>query len=195
MNREYFPGIADDCFIRGGIPMTKAEIRILALAKAKIRPTDIIIDVGAGTGSLSVEAALQAPLGRVFAVEREPEGIGLIMENAARFGAGNITPVEGEAPDALQQVPAADVVLIGGSGGQLPAILSRADELLKPGGRLVIMAVTPQTLTEALALMRQKKEYSLECSGVQVTRLRPAGEKDLFQALNPVYIICCEKRG
>lgn len=195
MMEQYFPGIADEQFIRGNIPMTKTEIRVLALSKARIRRTDTIIDVGAGTGSLSVEAALQASMGRVYAVEREAEGISLIKANAARFGLEHIVAVQGEAPAALSSLPEADVILVGGSGGKLADILARTDELLKLGGRLVVMAVTPETLTETLTIMKKKEKYHLECAGIQVTRLRPAGGKHLFQSLNPVYIIACEKRG
>lgn len=195
MIEQYFPGIPDEQFIRGNIPMTKTEIRVLALAKARIRRTDTVIDVGAGTGSLSVEAAFQASMGKVYAVEREAEGISLIKANAARFGLEHIVAVQGEAPAALSNLPEADVILVGGSGGKLVDILARTDELLKLGGRLIVMAVTPETLTETLTLMKKKENYHLECAGIQVTRLRPAGEKHLFQSLNPVYIIVCEKRG
>ncbi|MDR3589142.1 MAG: precorrin-6Y C5,15-methyltransferase (decarboxylating) subunit CbiT [Negativicutes bacterium] len=193
--KEHSLGIADELFIRGDIPMTKQEVRILALAKARIGPRDSVIDIGAGTGSLTVEAALLARQGRVFAVEREQAGIGLIRTNAARFEAGNITVIEGSAPEALTGLPAADVIFIGGSGGQLASILETSDQLLKAGGRLVIMAVTPETLHEALTGLESRGGYAVEASGLQVTRLRQAGTKHLFQALNPVYIIAATKGG
>lgn len=187
-------GIADSEFIRGDIPMTKQEIRILTLAKARIKATDIVLDIGAGTGSLSVEAALLAEQGRVIAIERQPAGISLIKANAARFGAANLETVLGAAPEAMAGLPMVDVILIGGSGGKLPAILDCADQLLKPAGRLIITAVTVETLA-ALNILRAKSNYSVEACCVQVTRIEQAGASNMFKALNPVYIIAGIKQG
>ncbi|BBB93293.1 MAG TPA: precorrin-6Y C5,15-methyltransferase (decarboxylating) subunit CbiT [Methylomusa anaerophila] len=192
--RVYNPGIADDDFIRGDIPMTKAEIRILTLSKAKIRYSDIIIDIGAGTGSLSVEAALMAPQGHVTAIERKEEGIKLIKANAVRFGVENLEPVLGEAPEALSGHKEADVILVGGSGGRLPEILAKCDKILKPGGRLVITAVTVETLSGSLLAMRQRIDYSVEAVGAQITRIQSVGSNNMFQALNPIYIVTCTKK-
>ncbi|WP_425060743.1 Cobalt-precorrin-6B C(15)-methyltransferase (decarboxylating) [Sporomusa carbonis] len=186
-------GIPDSEFIRGDIPMTKQEVRILTLAKAKIGMNDTVIDIGAGTGSLSIEAALLASKGRIIAIEREPEGFELIKANAAKFRVAHVEPVLGAAPAALDGLPAADVILIGGSGGMLPEILAGADKLLKPGGRLIATAVTVETLAAVLGIMRQKPEYTIEASGVQITRIQPVGASNMFKALNPIYIIACTK--
>lgn len=189
------PGIPDQEFIRGDIPMTKQEVRILALVKARIGAAATVIDIGAGTGSLSVEAALLAPQGRVFAIEKQEEGAALIRANAAKFGAANIEVITGDAPGALAGLPAADAIFIGGSGGRLADILAAADRLLKPGGRLIVTAVTVETLQQALASLDDQAGYQTEAAGVQITRLRRAGAKHLFQANNPVYIITCTKGG
>ena len=186
-------GIPDNQFIRGDIPMTKEEIRIVTLAKAKIDADDVIIDIGAGTGSLSIEAALLAPNGRVVAIEREAEGVELIKANAVKFKADNIAVIQGAAPEALNGLPAADVILIGGSGGKLPEIMECADKLLKPGGRLIVTAVTVETLATALAIMKGKKEYSVDACCLQVTRIQTVGASNMFKALNPIYIIACTK--
>ena len=98
-------GIKDEDFVRGKVPMTKEEIRILTLVKARITPDTVVYDVGAGTGSISIEAARMAPQGHVYAIEKNPDGIALIAENAKKFGAENITIVEGTAPDALADLP------------------------------------------------------------------------------------------
>jgi len=187
-------GIADSEFIRGDIPMTKQEIRILTLAKARIKATDIVIDIGAGTGSLSVEAALLAEQGRVIAIERQQAGISLIKANAAKFGTANIEVVLGTAPEAMAGLPAADVILIGGSGGKLPAILDCADQLLKQAGRLIVTAVTVETLA-ALNMLRSKGGYSVEACCIQVTRIEQVGTSNMFKALNPIYIIAGNKQG
>lgn len=183
-------GISDEKFLRGDIPMTKQEVRILLLAKAAIQPGDVVIDIGAGTGSISVEAALQSGDGAVYAVEREPEGIALIKSNAERFGTANLLAVSGAAPDMLEGLPQADVIFIGGSGGNLPEILARADALLKPGGRLVLSAVTLETVATGTAFFKERAaNYESEAFSVQVTRLKPLKTIHMFQALNPIYIM------
>jgi len=189
-----FLGINDDEFIRGEIPMTKQEIRILVLAKAKIRPTDCIIDIGAGTGSLAIEAALQAPQGKVYAIEREQEGIELIRANATKFHTVNLEAIPGAAPLALQGLPAVDVILIGGSGGHLAGILTESDRLLKNQGRILITAITIETLYQALHIMQSKPEFTVEAFGAQITRIKQLNTSNMLQGLNPIYIIVCTKK-
>lgn len=192
-NMTYFPGINDDQFLRGDIPMTKQEVRILVLNKAKICPTDIIIDIGAGTGSLSIEAALQAPQGKVYAIERHPEGASLVRANATKFGVDNVEVISGIAPSALQNIPTADVIFIGGSGGHLHEILAQSNSILKPNGRLIITAITIETLYEALHTMQAKPEFTVEAFGMQVTRIKHIKTSNMLQALNPIYIITSTK--
>ena len=128
----HFIGIADTEFIRGNIPMTKEEVRILTLAKAKIKADDIIIDIGAGTGSLSIEAALLATKGKVFALEKNLEGIDLIKKNAEKFQANNITVINAYAPEGMADLPQADVIFIGGSGKNLQAIIDAKESGILP---------------------------------------------------------------
>ncbi len=187
-------GIKDDDFIRGKIPMTKQEIRILTLVKAKIDEDSVVLDIGAGTGSLSIEAALLAKSGRVYAVERKKEGIDLIRRNAEKFSVENLTTIEGEAPMALNDIPSCDVILIGGSGKHLREILDVSSSLLKLGGRLILNCITVQTLYEAISYMREHKDnYCYEAVQVQVNRLNPIGSYDMAEGLNPIHIISCEK--
>ncbi|MDD4601892.1 Cobalt-precorrin-6B C(15)-methyltransferase (decarboxylating) [bioreactor metagenome] len=188
-------GINDEQFIRGNIPMTKQEIRILILANARIRPDDTIIDIGAGTGSISIEAARQANNGQVYAIERQQEGVDLIRANADKFKVNNITVISGSAPQALDDLPLADVIIVGGSGGHLKKILDKSDMLLKSDGRLIITAVTAETLYNTLTIMQSNPNYSVSASGVQVTRIKQVGHSNMFEALNPIYIIVCTKGG
>lgn len=190
----YFLGINDDEFIRGDIPMTKQEIRILVLAKAKISTTDVVLDIGAGTGSLSIEAALQAPQGKVYAIERHAEGIELIRGNAAKFGALNVEAINGSAPLALQGLPVCDVIFIGGSGGHLAEIIQESDKLLKCQGRIVITAITIETLYDALHTMQGNSNYDVEAFGAQISRIKHLKTSNMLQALNPIYIIACTKK-
>ena len=189
----HYPGIDDSQFIRGAIPMTKGETRTLVLCKAKIALDDIVIDIGAGTGSLSVEAGLLAPQGQIYAIERTAEGVDLIKQNAAKFGVNNITVICQEAPAALANLPQANAIFVGGSGGQLAAILAECERLLLAGGRLVITAVTVETLMNSLAIVQQGT-YQVECFQMQISRLKKVGASNMFQALNPIFIIACTKQ-
>jgi len=188
------PGIPDERFVRGELPMTKEEIRAVTLSKARLRPEYIIYDIGAGTGSLTVEAALLAPRGRVFAIEREAEGIELIKQNLIKFGVENAEVICGSAPEAMQGLPEADVVIIGGSGGKLAEIVEKSSMNLVPGGRIVINAVTLDTLALARASLEDKGFGNLEIVSLAVTRWPRVGRSFMAQALNPVFIVSAELR-
>lgn len=188
-------GIKDDAFVRGNVPMTKEEIRILTLVKAQIAPNAVVYDVGAGTGSLSVEAARLAPQGHVYAIEKNPEGIALIKENAARFSTQNLTVVEGAAPAALDGLPHLDVALIGGSGRRLPEILDIIGTRMHSGGRIVANAITMQTVAACLDYFHVHAEiYTYEAIQVQISRLERVGPYDMAKALNPIYIITAQRK-
>ena len=188
-------GIEDEAFIRGKVPMTKQEIRVLTMVKARISPMDVVWDVGAGTGSMSVEAARLAPQGHVYAVERNVEGVSLIKKNGEKFGVRNLTVVEGEAPDALKDLPDCDAAIIGGSGSRLDDILDEISSRLKPGGRVVMNCITIQTLAAALEYLRtHEKDFSYEAIQVQINRLQAVGAYDMAKAINPIYIVTAEKK-
>ncbi len=181
-------GIPDEEFIRGDVPMTKAEIRAMVMVKADIHPTDTVVDVGAGTGSISIEAATHASQGKVIAVERHAEGIELIRRNASKFGLANVEVIHGKAPDALADIPQADVVIIGGSGGNLAGILDEVERMLSKDGRLVVTAVTIETAQQVVAELK-KRPFIYEGFQMQVNRLRKAGPYHLFQPISPIFII------
>ncbi len=153
-----FLGIPDDSFIRGKIPMTKQEIRILTIAKLCLPEDGVIADIGAGTGSISIEAALQMPKGHVFSIERKQEGIDLIKANSEKFEVNNITVIEAEAPNGMAELPELDAAVIGGSGSKLSPILDLLDRKLKHGARLVLNCVTLQTISQASDWLRKAKE-------------------------------------
>lgn len=186
-------GIADEEFIRGKVPMTKAEIRAMVMVKAAIRPGDTVADIGAGTGSLSVEAALAAPEGKVYAIEKNPEGIGLIRQNAEKFGCHNIEVIEGVAPEAMNGLPQCQVILIGGTGGNLSSILDVADDRLALGGRIVLTAVTAETTGDIVRAFADRN-YTLEGFQMQVNRLRRLGRYHLYSPLSPVFIFTAVKQ-
>lgn len=191
--KKYSVGIPDEEFIRGKVPMTKEEIRILTLAKARIGRGDMVADIGAGTGSISCEAALQATDGKVFAIERKPEGIELIKANAEKFGIENLHIIQAEAPEGMEQLPQLDKAIIGGSGSHLKPILDQLDELLKPEGRIILNCITVQTLMQCLNYMRTKENYSYETIQVQVNHWEQVGPYDMAKAANPIFIVTCIK--
>jgi len=186
-------GIDDEEFIRGTVPMTKRDIRILTLAKAQLGSDSIVYDIGAGTGSLSIEAALQAPEGHVYAIERSPEGVELIHANAKKFCVENITVLQAEAPDGLESLPECDAVLIGGSGGQLARLFDALDRKLRPGGRIILNCITVQTLMQCITYMRERSDYLYDAIQVQVNHLQQVGAYDMAKAYNPIYIVTCWK--
>lgn len=186
-------GLPDEQFKRGDIPMTKREIRIFAMAQAAVRPSDIIWDIGAGTGSLSVESALQASEGKVYAIERNPEGCSLIRENAARFGCSNIETICGSAPETFKELPDPDLIWVGGSGGNLREILLIGAERLRVGGRMIILSILAETLQESLSFAAQQPFFSYEACGLQVTRIEPVKSRHMMRGLNPIFIIVCRK--
>ena len=190
-----FLGIPDDSFIRGKIPMTKQEIRILTIAKLCLPEDGVIADIGAGTGSISIEAALQMPKGHVFSIERKQEGIYLIKANSAKFEVNNITVIEAEAPDGMAELPELDAAVIGGSGSKLSPILDLLDRKLKHGARLVLNCVTLQTISQASDWLRKaKEEYIYEIIQVQVNRWDQIGPYDMAKALNPIFILTAVKK-
>ena len=188
------PGLPDELFTRGDAPMTKAEVRAVTMSAARLRPGHRVLDVGAGTGSMTVEAALLCPAGEVVALERDAAALELLYLNVERFGLGNVTVVAGVAPEAMAGpaspfAPASfDCVLVGGSGGKLGAILDLLQVLLRPGGRVVCNTICLETTATVAAALRKPPWDAFTCSQVGVARAVPAGPLLRFEALNPVWV-------
>lgn len=181
------PGLEDDLFLRGRVPMTKQEVRAAVLAKLAVRPEETVWDVGAGTGSVSVELARGACRGRVFAIECQEEACGLIRRNRERFGAWNLTLVAGTAPEALSGLPVPDAVFIGGTRGKLEAVIEAVLDA-NPKAHLCISAIALETLAAATAALTARG-LAVEVSQIGVSRTREAGELHLLTANNPVFLI------
>lgn len=184
------PGLPDEAFERDDVPMTKQEVRAAVLAKLAVRPEDILWDVGAGTGSVSVELALAAPRGRVYAVECRPEGCALIKANREKFRTRNLVLVEGLAPAALSDLPAPDAVFIGGSKGSLAAIVDAALDK-NPDARICVSAIALESLSAAVAALTAKGR-TVQVSQIAVSRARAVGGLHLMMAQNPIYLITGE---
>jgi precorrin-6Y C5,15-methyltransferase (decarboxylating) len=181
-------GLPNSCFSRKtGVPMTKSETRAVVLSKLRLRPSDICWDIGAGTGSVTVEMALGAYRGQVYAVERREDAIELIEKNCASFHVGNVTIVCGEAPAALQELPAPDAVFIGGSGGNIESIIN-AVLRKNPKARIVLTAVTLETNSTAFSVLA-KAGLNPEAVQLNAAISKKTGDMQLMEAMNPVTII------
>lgn len=186
-------GIDDELFLRGQVPMTKSEIRSISLSKLQLRPGDVVYDIGAGTGSVSIEMAFQAYEGSVYAVEFNEEALGLIRENVERFGVWNVKVIEGKAPEALTDLPTPDRAFIGGSKGNLAEIL----ELLvrkNPGIRVVINAITLETLTEAISQLKNLGFEDVDIVQIFAAHGKATGNYHMMLGQNPVFIISGEMK-
>lgn len=187
-------GLGDRVFIRGEVPMTKAEIRLLSVARLRVSGTDVVWDIGAGTGSVSCAAAFQAGYGRVYAVERDERALQLIRQNRDALGLCNIEIVPGNAPEALEGLPAPDCVFVGGAGGRLGSILD-AVFARNPRCRMVLTAISLETLAEAASEIRRLSGEEPEIIQVAVSRVVKAGNHHLLKAENPVFIVSFQGGG
>ena len=190
---RHFFGIEDEEFIRGDVPMTKKEIRMVVMNEARIEEDSVVLDVGAGTGSISIEAALGAPKGHVYAIERFEKAIDLIRQNQEKFGVKNLTIIEAKAPEGMEDLPELDAVIIGGSAGGMGTIMDEATRLLKVGGRLVVTAVTMETGYTILKELKGRP-YTYEGFQMQVSRFRKAGPYHLLNPLSPIFIVTAVKQ-
>ncbi|MBR4702249.1 MAG: precorrin-6A reductase [Oscillospiraceae bacterium] len=189
------PGLPDETFQRGeAVPMTKSEVRAVSLSKLRLKADSVCWDVGAGTGSVSIEMALLAPRGRVYAIEREERALDLLRENAARLHASNLTVVPGKAPAACGDLPAPTHAFIGGSGGNMREILSLLLEK-NPRVRIVATAVTLESAAELTACMKEFPFTETEVVSLSVARDRKAGPYHLMTGLNPITIFTLQAGG
>lgn len=186
--KEVSPGIRDEEFLRSRAPMTKREVRVNVLSLLEISPDDTLWDVGAGTGSVSVEMALLARHGMVHAIECDSEACYLIEQNKTKFGVFNLTIHNGKAPDALRALPAPSAIFVGGSRGNLGAIIGCTREK-NPDVRLVIAAVTLETLNEAMALLNELGCTRVEAAQISVSRSEKVGSYHILKSHNPVFLI------
>ncbi len=172
--------------------ITKREVRLLSLAALHIRPDSVVWDIGAGSGSVSIEAAWLAPEGRIYAIEVDPEGVEICRENVRTHAIDNVEVVAGKAPNALAGLPTPDAVFVGGSKGSMDEIITVALERLRPGGRLVVNAVTLENAGEAYHVMR-RHQLIPEVTLLQVSRSEPLAHYLRYEALNPIQIFAVTK--
>lgn len=186
--------LRDAAFLRGEVPLTKEEIRAVALAKLRLTADAVCYDIGAGTGGMTMDIARYVTQGRVIAFEKNPVACELIWENGRRFLGGQLTLAEGSAPEVLSDYEPPSHAFIGGSGGRLREIL---EVLLRknPAVRVVLDAVTLETLCEAAALLKALPVTDVEIVSVTAAKARQAGSYHLMEGMNPVYIISFNGNG
>lgn len=180
-------GIPDGEFTRGNAPMTKSEVRAVTLSRLSLRPGDICCDIGAGTGSVTVEMALAAYEGRIFAIDRDEEALALVEQNCRTFHIGNVSPIAGSAPDALNGLPRLDAAFIGGSGGHMHDIVS-ALLANNPDMRIVANAVALESVAATVDAFQQGG-LTPEVVQVGCARARAVEGLHMMAAQNPVFII------
>ena len=183
-------GIEDEQFLRAKVPMTKSEVRSISLSKLQLSKDSVLYDVGAGTGSISIEAALQAEDGYVYAIEKKEEAVELMRENQKKFAVDNLEIVEGFAPEALEDLPAPTHVFVGGSSGNLKNILER---ILKknPSVRIVINCIALETVAESLDCVKTLPVTDVDIAAVSVGKSKEIGKYHMMMGQNPVYVISC----
>ncbi len=188
-------GLPDDAFVyrapEKGL-ITKREIRVLSLARLELAPDSVVWDIGAGSGSVGIEAARLCPRGRVFAIEKNADDFALVQTNCERFGVTNLTGVCGRAPAGLEAWPDPDAVFIGGSGGAMAELLDAVTRRLRPGGRVVINLVTLDNLAETVGYCRGL-DWPVDYTLAQISRSKPILNLTRYDALNPVTIVTAKK--
>lgn len=186
-------GIPDSAFLgfrdRPGL-MTKRDIRTAILGELALQPDQIIWDIGAGTGSVSIEIARINPTATVYAIEKTAMGYDLIRQNQARFGVSNLVPIQGTAPYALSDIPAPHRVFIGGSSNQLEAILDICNQRLQPEGLVVLAFATIENLNQALTWLRSHS-WPYHLVQLNIARSVPVGSFTRMSPLNPVTLVVC----
>lgn len=177
--------IKDEDFIRGDIPMTKYEVRSIAIALLEIESGDRLLDIGGGTGSVAIESSLQGAY--VYTVEKEKEGVELIGQNADKFGVENIEILEGIAPDHIKHIESFNKCFIGGSGKRLEDIVDYVTEKIDSGGIVIANFVTLDNLHQFQSLLKDRKYMDIETRLIQVSSV--SSRAGIMTANNPVFIV------
>jgi cobalt-precorrin-6B (C15)-methyltransferase len=189
------PGIPDEFFERAEeVPITKEEVRAVQISKGRLSPGQIIYDIGCGSGSISIEAALQTQQsGKVFAIDFDPNAIELTKKNLVKFQISNVTVILGNAKEKISELPMADTIFIGGTGGDTADIIKLCESKLKLGGRIVIGTILIETLFVVLGLVEKLKFSSIDITQITVSKSRKTSTGTMMLARNPVTIISATK--
>jgi cobalt-precorrin-6B (C15)-methyltransferase len=189
------PGIPDEYFERAEkVPITKEEVRTIQLSKARLKPGQTVYDVGCGSGSVSIEAALQIESnGKVLAIDYDENAVKLTKENLKKFNISNVSVIFGNAKEKILDLEEADVIFIGGTGGDTAEIVKLSENKLKSGGRIVIGIILIETLYSVLQILDKLKFDSIDITQVTISKSRKTTTGTMMLARNPVTIISATK--
>ena len=185
------PGIPDKFFERTEkVPITKEEVRVIQISKARLRPGQLVYDVGCGSGSISVEAAIQIEeTGRVLAIDYNENAIKLTEKNLEKFGIANVRPIFGNAKDEIPKLESADAIFIGGTGGDTAEIVELCQNKLNQGGRIVIGTILVETLYTVLQMLDKLDFVEIDITQVTISKSKKTSTGTMMLAKNPVTII------
>ena len=188
-------GLPESAFRHRGEPnglITKREVRLQALCYLELHHGEVFWDIGAGSGSVSFEAARLSPTLAIYAIEKAPEALVFLKENLARFGLKNVHLVAGEAPESLADLPDPDAVFVGGNGGRLLDILSHVMHRLKPGGRVVLSCIALETFSQAWNWFSEH-QLDPQATSLQIAHSRPLGSLHSLEPENPIFLLRVKK--
>jgi len=189
------PGIPDEEFERTEkVPITKEEVRVIQISKARLKPGQTVYDIGCGSGSISIEAALQVESsGKVLAVDYDENAVELTRKNIKKFGLTNISVIHGNAKEKISELEEADTIFIGGTGGDTKEIVEISENKLKSGGRIVIGIILIETLYSVLQVLDKLQFESVDITQVTISKSRKTSTGTMMLARNPVTIISATK--
>jgi len=189
------PGIPDEEFERTEkVPITKADARTLQISKARLKPGQTVYDVGCGSGSISVETALQVEsTGKVIAIDYDQNAVDLTKKNLEKFNLSNVSVILGNAKDKISELEQADVIFVGGTGGDTKEIVELSEKKLKTGGRIVIGIILIETLYSVLQVMDTLQFKDVDITQVTISKSRKTTTGTMMLARNPVTIISATK--
>ena len=189
------PGIPDEYFERTeNVPITKEEVRTIQISKARLKPGQIVYDIGCGSGSISIETAFQVESsGKVLAIDYDENAIELTKKNMDKFGLSNISVILGNAKEKMLELEEADAIFIGGTGGDTKDIVEISQNKLKSGGRIVIGTILIETLYSVLQILDKLQFESVDITQVTIAKSRKTSTGTMMLARNPVTIISATK--
>ena len=189
------PGIPDEFFDRvEKVPITKEEVRVIQLSKARLRSGDIVYDVGCGSGSISIEAALQiGASGKVIAIDYDKNAVELTQRNMKKFNISNISTILGNAKEKILELDQADVIFIGGTGSDTKEIVELSNKKLRSNGRIVIGIILIETLYSVLQMLEKSQFTSVDITQVTISKSRKTSTGTMMLARNPVTVISATK--
>jgi cobalt-precorrin-6B (C15)-methyltransferase len=189
------PGIPDELFERTEkVPITKEEVRVIQISKARLRPGQLVYDVGCGSGSISVEAAIQVESsGKVIAIDYDKNAIELTKKNVEKFGLSNVSLIHGNAKEKITELEPADAIFVGGTGKDTAEIVELCQGKLKDGGRIVIGTILIETLYTVLQILDKLQFDSVDITQVTISKSRKTSTGTMMLARNPVTIISATK--